>query len=346
MSLTYPPKPKPGDRVAVVSPSSGAPEIFPEVYEQGLCRLREVYELEPVEYPTTRRMGSSPADRARDVNAAFADPSIKAVLASIGGDDQLTVLPYLDAELIRANPKPYFGYSDNTNLLTYLWRLGVVSYHGGSVMVHLGRGGGLHPYTRDSLRTALFDSGEVEVTAPGESTDEVIEWTTPEALSTAAPMRPNAGWSWHHADRVVEGVTFGGCLEILDWQLAVRRWLAPFPEYDGAVLLIETSEELPPATQVYRILRNAGEAGLLGRFDAVLVGRAVAWNIDRHTSLAERESFAAEQREAVLRALAEYNPSVLAVFDVDYGHTDPQLIIPNGGRIRIDGPARRIWLTY
>jgi hypothetical protein len=54
-------------------------------------------------------------------------------MASIGGDDQITVLPYLDPDLLHDNPKPFFGYSDNTNLLAYLWNLGVVSYHGGSV---------------------------------------------------------------------------------------------------------------------------------------------------------------------------------------------------------------------
>ena len=77
--------------------------------------------------------------------AAFADPGIRAILATIGGDDQLTVLPFLDADLVAANPKPFAGYSDNTNLLNWLWNLGLASYHGGSTMVHLGRGGGLHP---------------------------------------------------------------------------------------------------------------------------------------------------------------------------------------------------------
>ncbi|MGH3661968.1 MAG: LD-carboxypeptidase, partial [Micromonosporaceae bacterium] len=64
MQLSYPPKPKPGDKVAVLSPSRGLPELFPDVYELGLRRLREEIQLEPVEYPTTRRMASSPADRA------------------------------------------------------------------------------------------------------------------------------------------------------------------------------------------------------------------------------------------------------------------------------------------
>jgi muramoyltetrapeptide carboxypeptidase LdcA involved in peptidoglycan recycling len=321
------------------------PAVFPEVYELGLRRLRELFTLVPVEYPTTRQLDASPAERARDINAAFADPEIRAVMASIGGDDQITVLPHLDADLLRANPKPFFGFSDNTNLLTYLWRIGVVGYHGGSVMVHLGRGV-THPYTIGSLREALFTTGEVELTPPGEHTDEAVEWTRPEALTSAAATVPNDGWTWRNADRVVEGVTFGGCLEVLDWHLAVRRWLAPFEEYDGAVLLIETSEEMPPAVQVYRILRNVGEAGLLRRFAAVLVGRAKAWNIDRHTTPAQKRRYVAEQADAVRRALNEYHPGVLTVFDVDFGHTDPQAIIPVGGRIRIEGPARRIWVTY
>jgi hypothetical protein len=43
------------------------------------------------------------------VNAAFADPDIKALMAVIGGSDQITVLPHLDAEIITANPKAFLA---------------------------------------------------------------------------------------------------------------------------------------------------------------------------------------------------------------------------------------------
>lgn len=102
----YPAKPRPGDRVAVLSPSSGLPGLFPLPYELGLCRLLEDFGLRPVEYPTTRKMGATPEERAADIHAAFADPDIKAVIAGIGGDDQITLLPHLDHALLRANPKP------------------------------------------------------------------------------------------------------------------------------------------------------------------------------------------------------------------------------------------------
>ena len=114
--MRYPPKPRPGDKVAVLSPSAGVPALFPDVFELGLRRLRETFDLVPVEYPTTRVLGASAQARADDIHAAFADPEIKAVLASIGGDDQITVVPLLDDDLLRDNPKPFFGYSDKTIL--------------------------------------------------------------------------------------------------------------------------------------------------------------------------------------------------------------------------------------
>jgi muramoyltetrapeptide carboxypeptidase LdcA involved in peptidoglycan recycling len=103
--------------VAVVSPSFAAPALYPELHELAMRRLRDELGLVPVEFPTTRRLGATPEARAADLMAAWSDPSIRAVLATIGGDDQLTVLPHLDPAPFRADPKPYFGYSDSTNLL-------------------------------------------------------------------------------------------------------------------------------------------------------------------------------------------------------------------------------------
>ncbi|ASW53663.1 S66 peptidase family protein [Plantactinospora sp. KBS50] len=343
--LRYPAKPRPGDRVAVLSPSAGLPALFPEVYALGLRRLRDELGLEPVEYPSTRVMGASPADRARDLTAAFADPSITAVLATVGGDDQITVVPHLDDEVLRANPKPFFGYSDNTNLLNHLFGLGLVGYHGGSVLVHLGRGGASHPVSMDSLRAALFGSDWYELTPPAEWTDEPGDWRDPGYIHTAPTMFPAEGWRWSGPARVVQGALWGGNLEILSWLLAAGR-VGPNPAYAGCVLAIETSEELPPDTEVYRILRNMGERGLLAGFPAVLVGRAKAWEHTRPLPATEKRAYAQAQRAAVCRALAEYAPDAVVVFDLDIGHTDPQQILPYGGTVRVDAVERRIAVRY
>ncbi|MET8568572.1 S66 peptidase family protein [Streptomyces sp. NPDC004783] len=345
--IMYPPKPSPGDRVAVISPGSGLPGLFPLPYELGLERLRTEYGLEPVEFPATRKMGSTPRERADDVHAAFADPDVKAVIASIGGDDQITVLPHLDRELIRANPKPFFGLSDNTNLLAYLYNTGIVAYHGASVMCELGRPGAMNPLTADSLRAALFTSGPYELRPAERWNDVDRDWADPATFDAEPRTRPGSGWSWVNADRVVEGRGWGGCLEILGWLLMADREIARDPaEYEGGVLLLETSEELPSAAEVFRTLRNMGERGLLRPFSALLMGRPKTWSFERPNSPEEGARYAAEQREAVLRAMRTYAPDATIVFDVDFGHTDPQLVVPYGGTVRVDGPARRITVTY
>lgn len=342
----YPPKPVRGDRVAIVSPSSGLPSLFPMPHELGLRRLRDDFGLLPIEYPTTRRMGASPADRAADLHAAFSDPTITAVISTIGGDDQIRVLPFLDRELIGQHPKPFFGYSDNTNLLVYLWNVGIVGYHGGSVMFHLGRPLEMHPVSRASFEAALFGSGEYTLIEPTASGDVDLPWSDPQTFRQERPSEPAEPWTWHHAERVVEGSTWGGNLEILSWLAMADREIGPPDAYEGCVLLIETSEIMPSAGEVYWILRSFGQRGLLRQFRAVLVGRAKAWSFERPTAIEEKRVYRRGQREAILRAFNEYGDDPLIVFDVDLGHTEPQFVIPIGGRIRIDGPARRITVTY
>jgi muramoyltetrapeptide carboxypeptidase LdcA involved in peptidoglycan recycling len=320
--------------------------VFPRPFELGLRRLREEFGLLPVEYPATRRMGASPEERAADLHAAFADPDITAVIASIGGDDEITVLPHLDASLLRANPKPFFGYSDNTCLLAYLASLGVTGYHGGSVMVEFGRPGRMHAVTAASLRAALFTSGDYELAPVTEYGDENRDWADPATFEAEPAMRPCGGWTWHNPRRVVEGPAWGGCLEVLSWLLMADRCVAPPEEYAGGVLFLETSEEMPPATEVYQILRCLGERRLLEQFPAVLIARAKAWSFEHPFTPQQRDAYQDDQRAAVLRALADYAPQTMAVFDVDFGHTDPQQVIPYGGMIRIDGPARRITVAY
>ncbi|WP_172387540.1 S66 peptidase family protein [Streptomyces sp. MNP-20] len=346
----YPPKPRPGDRVAVVSPSSGLPELFPLPFDLGLARLQGQFHLEPVEYPTTRKMGSSPRERAEDLHAAFADPTVKAVIASIGGDDLITVLPFLDRELIRAHPKPFFGFSDNTVLHAFLWQTGIVSFHGASVMCELGRPGAMARQTADSLRAALFVPGPYEVVPADRFRVMDVPWDDADTFVAEPTTEPGEGWTWHlpeGAERVVEARTWGGSLEVVSWLLMADREIAPDPAaYDGHVLFLETSVELPSADAVFRILRALGERGLLARFGALLMGRAKSWSFDRPNPPEERIRYAREQREAVLRALDAYAPDTMAVFDVDLGHTDPQYVIPYGGVVRVDGSQRRITVTY
>lgn len=258
------PHARPGDRIAVLSPAFAAPAISAAVHEQALRRLQDVTGLIPVEYPTTRVADASARDRARDVNAAFADPQIRAVIATLGGDDQVTIIPHLDAALIAADPKPFLGYSDNTNLHSFLWGLGVRSFYGGSTQIHLGAGPAVDEIHARSLRAALLDGGDIELTEPGESEDYGLEWTDPRALHAFGERETTEPWTWAGPARVVDGPTWGGCLEVLD-QIALADRMPSVAALSGAILLLETSETLPSADDVRRWVRGLGERGVLGR---------------------------------------------------------------------------------
>lgn len=331
---------RPGDRVAVLSPAWAAPAYFPELHEQALARIRDVLGLEPVEYETTRRE-ASPAERAADLHRAFADPGIRAVLATIGGDDQITVLPHLDPAVMTADPKPFVGYSDNTNLLNWLDFHGVEGVHGGSTQVHLGPGPAVDDEHLESLRAALF-GGDVELRPLAATRDYGLAWEDPRSLTDPAPNEPAEPWTWAGPSRSVTGPIWGGNLEILQWTLAVSRWVRPAHEYAGHVLLLETSEERPPPEEVFRMLRNLGERGILEVCPALLWARPHAGDREPRPTPEEAARIRADHRDAVLRAVTAYHPEMVVVLDADVGHTCPQWLLPYGGPVTVDGAARRV----
>jgi muramoyltetrapeptide carboxypeptidase LdcA involved in peptidoglycan recycling len=340
------PKARPGDKVAVLSPSFAAPAVAPAVHEQALQRLADLTGLVPVEYPTTRRLDASAIDRAADLNAAFADPAVRAVLATVGGEDQITVVPHLDPGVVRADPKPFLGYSDNTNLLSWLWTHGVPGFYGGSTQVHLGPGPHVDPVHARSLRAALLTGERLEVTDPGESEDVGHDWNDPRALTDFGAREPTEPWAWAGPPRTVTGRTWGGCIEVLQWLLTAGRFPTDPSVLAGGVLLLETSEELIPAREFGWILRSLGERGLLAAVDAVVVARPPTSDFTVRPSADERRARRAEQRDTAIAVVERYHPEAVVVVGPPFGHTRPQWIVPYGGRMTVDGDARRVYADY
>jgi muramoyltetrapeptide carboxypeptidase LdcA involved in peptidoglycan recycling len=344
--LAHPPKARPGDRVAVVSPSFAAPGAAPAVHEQAMRRLAEVTGLVPVEYPTTRRLGASARDRAADLNAAFADPTIRAVLATIGGEDQITVVPHLDPALPQADPKPFLGYSDNTNLLSWLWTHGVAGFYGGSTQVQLGPGPAVDDCHRRALRAALLTGERLEVVEPGESEDIGRDWADPAALTSYGDREPTEPWTWAGPARSVTGRTWGGCIDSLPYLLTAGRFPADPSVLAGGVLLLEASEDILPAREFGWILQALGERGLLAAADALLVARPPVTTFESRPPAEARAAHRAAQRDVAIDLMARYHPEAVVCVGVPFGHTRPQWLLPYGGEVTVDGAARRVWADY
>lgn len=328
-----------GDRVAVVSPSWGGPAAFPHVFEQGLAVLRG-WGLEIVEYPTTRaaadRLAADPRGRARDLDAAFADPSIRAILASIGGDDSIRLLPHLDLAAIAVDPKIVLGYSDTTTLLTAVRRAGIVAFHGPSVMAGISQMGALPRAYADHVQRMLFEPAATYTYEPyGGYVEGYPDWRDPANAGRANPLRPDDGWHVVQGAGRVTGELFGGCLEVLDWIRGTEAW--PVPEaWTDRVLFFEPSDEVPTPTQVERMLRSFGVVGVFDRIVAILVGRARDHTVEQKAAL-----------ESTIRRVVgtEFErPDLPIVANLDFGHTDPQWVLPLGVRAQLDVDRRTLAL--
>lgn len=334
----------PNAKIAIISPSMAAPAYAPAIHEQAMRRLRALTGRELVEYPTTRRLGASALDRARDVNAAFADPNIGAVMATIGGNDQITVLPHLDEETILAHPKPFLGYSDNTHLHNWLWRRGMPSFYGGSTQVQIGPGPRVDSEQSSSLIAAL-GGGDLELLNPPLSEDYGREWTEPEALTDFGIRRPAPDYSWFGPRKKVSGRTWGGCVPVLG-DILVAGQFTEDDDLDGAILLLEFSEDIARPMDYGRFIRSLGERGLLGRIAGLMLARPPATSFDHNPPEEIQESYRRSLIELTAGALEKYNPEAVMVYGVPFGHTRPQWIVPYGGRVTLDPAAATVTAHY
>jgi muramoyltetrapeptide carboxypeptidase LdcA involved in peptidoglycan recycling len=335
--LVRPPRLRPGDRVAAVTLSWGGPGEVPHRYEAGKRQLEEAFGVTVVEMPHSLAdpefVADHPQARVDDLHRALADPSIAGIVSSIGGDDSIRLLPLLDLELVAANPKVFLGYSDSTVTQMAFLRAGVVSFYGPAIMAGFAENGGIHQYVRDGVRRMLFEpEGPLDWPENREGwTVEFVDWTDPSNQERRRTLRPSSGRRWLGGEPV-EGTLVAGCLEVLDWLRGTEWW----PDLDGAVLSLETSEEGPPPEVVERFLRSLAAGGDLARLRAVLFGRPGGATLP----LEARERY----DEVLLRVVRRESSldAIPIVTGLDFGHTDPIWTLPQGVRVRVDPSSERI----
>jgi len=233
-----------GSRVAVVSPAATAK---PESVERGVDRLR-AFGYEPVVMPHALARGplyyaGTAQERVADLHTAFADGSIDGVLCTRGGWGSVELLPLLDRELIRANPKVFVGYSDHTSLHAWFWN-------------------------ECGLRTFY-----APMVAADWSKDDGVEERT-----WRAALEGDGLWSVGPADglRVLrdgsaEGRLLGGCLSILEAGLGTP-WALKIEE--PCVLFVEDIGTKP--YQWDRMLQHLKFAGMMRRVRGVVLGDMTA----------------------------------------------------------------------
>lgn len=204
----------PGDRVAVVAPAGPVPK---DRLDAG-CEVLRSWGLDVVVmphvldvHPSFDYLAGTDADRAADLQEAWCDPSVAAVLCARGGYGVQRVSALLDwAAMARAEPKVFVGYSDITALHSAFARLlGVATLHGPMVGTEAFV---TSPATAEGLRSMLFE--------PSSDPARVL------GAPSARALVPG----------VASGVTVGGCLALLAAELGTPTGL---PSAEGCIVLLE-----------------------------------------------------------------------------------------------------------
>ncbi|NKZ03432.1 S66 peptidase family protein [Actinomadura latina] len=326
------PRPLPAEAtLGLWTPSSPAPALFPARFERALKALRRSgYGC--VLSGTCRRSdgtaAAAPRALADDLHLLLDDPRVDAVVCTSGGFTMLPVLEYVDWALLRTAAKPVVGYSDITSLLWgALARARLVTFHGPMVVSEWGEHGGPWPYTLHHFRQALGKrarSADVALRPPPAWTDELLWWDKEDDRPRRS--RP-ARWRTLVPGRA-EGWLLPGCAPT-----AARLFGTPYmPASDGAILCLETLEMGPD--QLKGLLAQWAAAGVLDRIAGLVIGR--------HYRPVPAAAGSTDFDAVILEALDGRAIPVLA--DVDFGHTEPRLTLPVGGRAVIDADAQLITL--
>lgn len=225
---------KAGDKVAVVSLSRGMLGEDPFIHKYHIAkeRLEKDYGLNVVVMPNALKSAEylyhHPEARAQDLMDAFRDPEIKAIFNAIGGDDAIRLLPYIDFDLIRNNPKIFTGFSDTTSNHFMMYKAGLVSYYGLALMCNLSEYVEINPYTKAAMVNTLFhplDTLDIPCSSYC-SYDADKVWWSETNTAQRTPRFPNSGYEILQGQGTVVGELLGGCIDVFLELIGTTLWPA------------------------------------------------------------------------------------------------------------------------
>ena len=327
--MIKPPKLNLGDTIGIVSPSWGGAGMFPHRVEQGVQCLRKLgFDVRLAKHALNRKgfVSDTPENRAQDIHDMFADPDVKAIIASIGGDHSCHLLPLLDFDLIRGNPKIFMGYSDITVLNVAIWqRTGLVTFNGGTLLADFAEYPDMHEYSKEHFLKAVMGETPIGRIEPASHwTEEFLDWGEKQDQTRPRNLLPSSGWTWLK-EGAAEGRLVGGCLESLQHLRGTEYWA----DWQDAIFFFETSEEKPSPRTVDGILMDYQNMGVFEKIRGLLIGRPMSYSDDEKQQL----------RDVVLERTRGYSFPIVA--DMDFGHTAPQCTLPLGVTARIDSARKR-----
>lgn len=310
------PKLKKGDGVRVVAParSLAMPWINDELKEIALQRFKELgLKLSFAKHVNEidNFNSSSIKSRVSDLHDAFADKSIKLIITVIGGFNSNQLLPYLDYDLIKTNPKILCGYSDITALANAIYaKTGLVTYYG----PHFFNFGNKKnfDYTFEYFKKCLFYNKPFEIKPSSKWSDD--KWANNQENRN---FFENDGF-WIINKGGSEGKIIGGN----QCTFNLLQGTEYMPDIKNSILFLEDDHETHIAT-VDRDLQSIIHQPDFKKVRALIFGRfQIATNMTQ------------ELLTQIVKSKKELN-KIPVIANVDFGHTSPQITFPIGGTAKI-----------
>ncbi len=330
---------KKGDKIAIVSLSSGmlGDKEFIHKYYIAKERLENEFGLEVVCMPNALK-GSKfiyehPEARAKDLMDAFSDESIKAIICSIGGDDSVRMLPFINYEIIKNNPKIFMGYSDTTVSHFIMNKVGLVSFYGASIMTDFAEYVKMFDYTKNAVENILFkDSKGYEIKSSDTWSNDFVPWKEENQNIEKKLIKEEHHYEVISGSGVIKGKLMGGCIDVFPMILETEIWPKK-DEWKNKIMLVETSEEKMSPEYLLFFLRNLGAQGILNVIKGIIVGKP------------QDEVYYEEYKEMYLKVLKEFNVENLPIlYNVNIGHAYPNGVLPLGIEYLIDLDKKQIVL--
>ncbi|WP_323923156.1 S66 family peptidase [Aeromonas caviae] len=330
MTLLKPPGLNPGDTIGFFSPSSAATAWAPNRFARAKAYLAaQGFELKAGSLTGEQdhwRSGSIAA-RAAELNALIRDPQVRAIMSVIGGSNSNSLLPYLDFDALKRDPKIVIGYSDVTALLLGIHaQTGLVTFYGPALVASFGELSPLVDETLAGFLSVCMAGGASlphRLPTPTQWTEERLDW---EHQTRAKQCWPNRLISVGTGR--VRGRLIGGNLNTL-----AGIWGSPFmPSIErGDILLLEDS--LKTAETVERAFTHLKLCGMFDRIGALVLGKHKLFNA---------QGSGKRPLDILLEVVGEPTFPILAEYDC--AHTHPMLTLPLGIEAELDLDAQSLTL--
>ncbi len=312
--MNTPPKLTPGDTVRIIAPSSSLAMIGQETRllanqrfeEMGLVLSfgKHVEEMDDF-------ASSSILSRVEDLHEAFADDEVKAIITVLGGYNCNQLLRYIDWDLIKSHPKIFCGYSDITALNNaILAKTGLVTYSGPHYSTF---GQKLYfDYTLEYFEKCLLCDHPFDL-VPSEAWSDDPWYRDQDHRN---PI-PNPGYRVINEGEA-EGILLGANLCTIN----LLQGTEYMPALPGSVLFLEDDEESKAANfdrDLQSLIHQPGFEDVRG----IAIGR-----FQRASQITDN------LLEQIIQSKRELD-RIPVVANVDFGHTDPKITFPIGGRVRM-----------